>query len=95
MDQIWKAQSLDLHLNPYQVVSTGANTGLIQVLIPPPLQIGVIIFIYLFKVVPDSCTLADIHKEYGGVTAAVMSSTSLVNWLKATDSSEDYEKKVF
>ena len=31
MDAIWRAEGLDLHLRPYRVVATGANSGLIEV----------------------------------------------------------------
>jgi phosphatidylinositol kinase/protein kinase (PI-3 family) len=48
----------------------------------------------LIEVVPKSRTIADIHKEYGGITAAVVKSKSLMNWLKSDCSSEEYEWKV-
>uniref|UniRef100_A0A7S4L9J6 PI3K/PI4K catalytic domain-containing protein n=1 Tax=Paramoeba aestuarina TaxID=180227 RepID=A0A7S4L9J6_9EUKA len=48
----------------------------------------------LIEVVPKSRTLADIHKTYGGVAAAVVKSSSLQNWLKTGASNELYEKKV-
>jgi len=33
MDELWKSNGLDLHLTPYQVVSTGNESGMIQVVL--------------------------------------------------------------
>jgi hypothetical protein len=61
---------IDLKMKPYGCVSTGYNTGMIQV-------------------VTDSKTLAGIQTEYGGKAMGAFSNTTMVDYLKENNETEE------
>ena len=92
MDKIWSAGGLDMCLTIYSCVSVNSSTGIIEVACFGEDRGGgkccslqslgwFLIISYIYQVVSDAATTAEIQKEYAGVTGA-LKKTPLSQWLK-------------
>jgi hypothetical protein len=90
--QLWKTETMDLHLTPYGCIATGDFMGMIEGKPHVVKCVCVCVCVLQFTesmwcaVVPEAETTAAIQKAAGGVTAAFRQ-TPLANWLRSNNPS--------